>query len=88
MRLDKFLKNSRLIKRRTKAKDVADQGRVWLNGREVKPSHQIKTGDEITIQFGQKKITVLVNHVAESISKNEALHMYEIIKEESILDLT
>jgi len=54
MRLDKFLKVSRLIKRRTVAKDVSEQGRVWLNGREAKPSATVKVGDEIRIQFGQK----------------------------------
>ena len=54
MRLDKFLKVSRLIKRRTVAKDVSEQGRVLINGRESKPSSAVKIGDEITVQFGQK----------------------------------
>lgn len=58
MRLDKFLKVSRLIKRRTVAKDVSEQGRVLINGRESKPSSTVKIGDEITVQFGQKLVTV------------------------------
>ena len=60
MRVDKFLKVSRLIKRRTVAKDVSDQGRVLINGREAKPSSSVKLGDEITVQFGQKLVTVRV----------------------------
>lgn len=54
MRLDKFLKVSRLIKRRTLAKEVADQGRVWINGQQAKASSTVKIGDEIMIQFGPK----------------------------------
>ncbi len=54
MRLDKFLKVSRLIKRRTVAKDVSEQGRVVVNGREAKPSSAVKVGDEITVQFGTR----------------------------------
>ena len=84
MRLDKFLKVCRLIKRRTKAKDVADQGRVWLNGRDAKASHNIKIGDEIAIQFGQKKVTVVVNSTTETSNKDEAAQMYTILKEESM----
>ncbi len=60
MRIDKFLKVSRLIKRRTVAKDVSDQGRVWINGRDAKASTHVKVGDELSIQFGQKKVTIRV----------------------------
>lgn len=83
MRLDKFLKVSRLIKRRTVAKDVSDQGRVWINGKESKPSSTVKEGDELTIQFGQKTITVRVERTAETSRKDEAAGMYTLIKEES-----
>ena len=83
MRLDKFLKVSRLIKRRTVAKDVTDQGRVWLNGKEVKPSHAVKIGDEVTIRYGQKSVVVRVERIFESSRKDEAEQMYSIIKEES-----
>ncbi len=86
MRIDKFLKVSRLIKRRTKAKDVADQGRVWLNGRDAKASHQVKIGDELSIQFGQKKVTVQVNAITDSNHKADASLMYTLVKEEPIVE--
>ena len=82
MRLDKFLKVSRLIKRRTVAKDVSEQGRVWVNGREAKPSAKVKPGDELTVQFGQKLVTVRVDRIAESARKEDASEMYTILKEE------
>ncbi|CAM3098976.1 RNA-binding S4 domain-containing protein [Paenibacillus sediminis] len=85
MRLDKFLKVSRLIKRRTVAKDVSDQGRVLINGREAKPSSTVKVGDEITVQFGQKLVTVRVERLAESTKKEEASSLYTLVKEEPIL---
>lgn len=84
MRLDKFLKVSRLIKRRTVAKEVTEQGRVWLNGREAKPSASVKPGDELKIQFGQKLVTVRVERVADAARKEEAGEMYTILKEEGI----
>lgn len=84
MRLDKFLKVSRLIKRRTVAKDVSEQGRVWLNGREAKPGSRVKPGDELKIQFGQKLVTVRVERVSDTARKEEAGEMYTILKEEGI----
>jgi len=83
MRLDKFLKVSRLIKRRTVAKDVSEQGRVWLNGREAKPSSTVKLGDELTIQYGTKLVTVRVERLAESTRKEEAGGLYTLVKEET-----
>ncbi|MFD1988711.1 RNA-binding S4 domain-containing protein [Paenibacillus nicotianae] len=85
MRLDKFLKVSRLIKRRTVAKDVSEQGRVLLNGREAKPSATLKVGDEITVQFGQKLVTIQVERLADSTRKEEAATMYTLLKEEPIV---
>lgn len=82
MRLDKFLKVSRLIKRRTVAKEVTDLGRVWLNGREAKSSSKIKVGDELMIQFGQKNVSVRVEQISESARKDEASQMYTLLKEE------
>jgi len=82
MRLDKFLKVSRLIKRRTVAKDVSEQGRVWINGREAKPSSTVKVGDELTIRFGQKTVTVRVERLAETTRKDEAAALYTLIREE------
>ncbi|RKN65753.1 RNA-binding S4 domain-containing protein [Paenibacillus ginsengarvi] len=83
MRLDKFLKVSRLIKRRTVAKDVSDQGRIWINGREAKASSTVKVGDELVIRFGQKSVTVRVERLAETTRKEEAGEMYTVLKEES-----
>jgi ribosomal 50S subunit-recycling heat shock protein len=82
MRLDKFLKVSRLIKRRTVAKDVSEQGRVWINGREAKPSSTVKVGDELTVQFGHKFVTVRVEQLVETTRKDEAAGMYTVLKEE------
>jgi ribosomal 50S subunit-recycling heat shock protein len=83
MRLDKFLKVSRLIKRRTVAKDVSDQGRVLLNGREAKPGSTVKPGDLLEIRFGQRTLTVRVERTEESVRKEDAKDMYTILKEES-----
>ncbi|MUT67691.1 RNA-binding S4 domain-containing protein [Paenibacillus sp. NEAU-GSW1] len=82
MRLDKFLKVSRLIKRRTVAKDVSEQGRVWINGREAKASSTVKIGDELTIQYGQKNVTVRVERIAETTRKDEAGELYTLLREE------
>jgi ribosomal 50S subunit-recycling heat shock protein len=83
MRLDKFLKVSRLIKRRTVAKDVSDQGRVLLNGKEAKPSSVIKIGDVLDIQFGQRTLTVQVERLTESNRKEDILGLYTVLKEEA-----
>ncbi|AOL36131.1 MULTISPECIES: RNA-binding S4 domain-containing protein [Geobacillus thermoleovorans group] len=82
MRLDKFLKVSRLIKRRTLAKEIADQGRVWINGHVAKASSDVKVGDELTMQFGQKRVTVKVTDLKETTKKEEATGLYELIREE------
>lgn len=82
MRLDKFLKVSRFIKRRTLAKSVADQGRIKINGQVAKASTIVSKGDEIEIQFGQSLVTARVNDVKEIVRKNEAELLYTIIKEE------
>ncbi|RUS47257.1 RNA-binding S4 domain-containing protein [Cohnella sp. AR92] len=83
MRLDKYLKVSRLIKRRTVAKDVSDQGRVLLNGREAKPGSVVKAGDTLEIEFGQKTLTVRIERTADSAKKEDAEGMYTILKEEA-----
>ncbi|WP_338553831.1 RNA-binding S4 domain-containing protein [Paenibacillus sp. KS-LC4] len=82
MRLDKFLKVSRLIKRRTVAKDVSEQGRIWINGREAKASSAVKVGDELAIQYGQKTVTVRIERIAETTRKDEAGELYTVLKEE------
>jgi ribosomal 50S subunit-recycling heat shock protein len=72
MRLDKFLKVSRLIKRRTIANVACDAGRVALNGKPAKASATVKPGDQITIQFGNKEVKVEVLRVQETVRKEEA----------------
>jgi ribosomal 50S subunit-recycling heat shock protein len=86
MRLDKFLKISRLIKRRTVAKDVSEQGRVWVNGKEAKPANQIKVGDEITIRYGQKSITVRVEQLLDTTRKEDSETMYSVIHEQPLVN--
>ncbi|MFB7036649.1 RNA-binding S4 domain-containing protein [Bacillus altitudinis] len=82
MRLDKFLKVSRLIKRRTLAKEVADQGRISINDTQAKASSDVKEGDELQIRFGQKLVTVQVNELKDTTKKEEAAGMYTVLKEE------
>ena len=81
MRLDKFLKVSRIIKRRTVANEACDSSRFTVNGRPAKPSYDVKIGDELTIAFGAKQITVRVLEIRETTKKSESLGMYEIIAE-------
>lgn len=76
MRLDKYLKVSRLIKRRTVANEACDGQRVSVNGRIVKASYDVKTGDVIEIRFGQRTLKVEVLEVAETVSKADAAAMY------------
>ncbi|MEH7222931.1 RNA-binding S4 domain-containing protein [Bacillus sp. JJ1566] len=84
MRLDKFLKVSRLIKRRTLAKEVADQGRILINGLAAKASSNVKIGDELTIRFGQKIITVKIEDLQETTKKEDANKLYSVVKEEKV----
>lgn len=79
MRLDKFLKVSRLIKRRTIANEACDAGRVLVNGKTAKASATVKEGDEIEIQFGTKTVKVQVVDVQETTKKDEAKELYRYI---------
>lgn len=81
MRLDKFLKVSRIIKRRSVAKEIADQGRILINNRPAKSSSQVVAGDTLTIKLGNKTETVKVNQIVETTKKSEAENMYKIIDE-------
>ena len=81
MRLDKYLKVSRLIKRRTVANEACDSSRVTVNGKLVKPSYDVKIGDNITIAFGSKQVTVRVLDIRETTKKTESIGMYEVISE-------
>lgn len=82
MRLDKFLKISRLIKRRTMAKEVADQGRITINGNKAKAASIVEIGDELVIKFGQNVVTLKVMDLRENVKKDEAETLYKVIKEE------
>lgn len=84
MRLDKYLKVSRLIKRRTVANEACDSARVSVNGRQVKPSYDVKIGDLLTVAFGARKITVKVLDIRDTTKKTEAVGMYEVVSEELI----
>ena len=81
MRLDKFLKVSRLIKRRTLAKEVASANRILVNGALAKPSKELKIGDIITIEFGTKTVEVKVIDLNPTTKKSEATEMYEFVSE-------
>lgn len=76
MRLDKYLKVSRLIKRRTVANEACDAGRVLINDRPAKASAQVKEGDVLEIQFGSKAVRVEVLNVQETVKKEEAQELY------------
>lgn len=79
MRLDKFLKVSRLIKRRTVANEACDAGRVMVNGKPAKASMNVKVGDEIEILFGQKSVKVRVLDIQDTTKKDEAKDLFEYI---------
>ena len=79
MRLDKFLKGSRLIKRRTVANEACDAGRVMVNGKPAKASVNVKVGDEIEIMFGQKAVKVRVLNIQDTTKKEEAKDLFEYI---------
>lgn len=84
MRIDKYLKTSRILKRREAAKELALQGRIKVNGRVAKPSTEIEINDEIEIQFGTRILTVKVMDIQKQVSKQNAQLLFEIIKEEKV----
>ncbi len=79
MRLDKYLKVSRLIKRRTVANEACAAGRVTVNGKQAKPSADVKVGDEIGITFGNRAVRVKVLRIAETVGKDEAADLFEYL---------
>ena len=81
MRLDKFLKTSRIIKRRSVAKEVADKGRIQINGKLAKSSTSIKVGDQMQIQFGNRIVLYEIKELHESTKKEDAAQMYVILSE-------
>jgi ribosomal 50S subunit-recycling heat shock protein len=79
MRIDKYLKNSRIIKRRTVAKEACDQGRVLVNSHVAKPGTEVEVGDVIEIIFGTKPMKIKVEQVNEHVMKDDAKEMFSII---------
>ena len=79
MRIDKFLKVSRILKRRTVAREACDGGKVIINGKEVKPSHPVKEGDVVEIDYASGVLKFKVLAVKETVKKEEAKDLYEII---------
>ena len=82
MRLDKYLKVSRLIKRRTVANEACDNERVTVNGKVARASYEVKEGDVISIRFGQRTLTVEVVYIVENASKADAAAMYREVASE------
>ncbi len=81
MRLDKYLKVSRIIKRRTVANEACDSAKIEVNGRTAKASYNVKVGDVLTLTFGAKSLTVEVLEVAEHKSKDGASEMYRVLSQ-------
>lgn len=80
MRIDKYLKNSRIIKRRTIAKEACEKGRVFVNGKTAKPGTEVEIGDEIEIQFGDRALKIEVTQLTEHVKKDDAKEMFRIIQ--------
>ena len=86
MRLDKFLKVSRLIKRRTIAKEICDAGKIMINGRTAKASSEVAVGDTLELHFANRTMQVKIAKVSETVKTQEAAEMYEIVLEERLVD--
>ncbi|MBQ2698385.1 MAG: RNA-binding S4 domain-containing protein [Firmicutes bacterium] len=84
MRVDKYLKVSRLVKRRTDAKELCDAGRVQINGRPAKAGTEVQVGDKLSFTFGPRYLEVEVLIVAENVRAGDAATMYNVLKEERI----
>lgn len=84
MRIDKYLKVARILKRRVVAKELAEQERLYINDRVAKASSEIKVGDVITIVFGHRELKVRVLDVLEHVKKEEASLLYEVVDERKL----
>lgn len=80
MRIDKFLKVSRILKRRTLSREACEKGKVFVNGREVKPGHRVKAGDEVTLAFTGGAVRFRILETRETVKKDEAASLYEILE--------
>ncbi len=81
MRVDKYLKVSRLIKRRTVAKEACDLGRIQVNGRVVKAGHELKVGDVLQIELGTRRVRVEILEIREAVFRQEAVNLYRVIED-------
>lgn len=88
MRLDKFLKVSRIIKRRTLSKEMSEASRVKVNGKVAKPSTKLKIGDIIEIEFGRSILVVKVNELKDHVLKDDSHMLYDIIEEKKKEEVT
>ena len=79
MRIDKFLKVSRILKRRTVAKDAAAGGKILVNGKEVNPAYQLKVGDEVEVSFASGALRFRVKELRETVKKDDAQNLYEVL---------
>ncbi len=84
MRIDKYIKLTRIIKRRTLVKTLADNDRLLINGKIAKPSSKVAIGDEITILFGNKEVVLRIKDIIESTKKEDAPLMYELVSEKRV----
>lgn len=84
MRIDKYLKLTRLIKRRTIAKELLDRGIFLINGRVAKPSSEVNEGDVLTLQLGRHKLTVKVLKIVSYAKKDDSHDLYEVLKDEIV----
>ena len=82
MRIDKFLKVSRILKRRTLATEAAKAGKILVGNREVKPAYRLKVGDVVEIKFGTGSVKFIVNELKETVKKEDAVKMYTVIGED------
>lgn len=84
MRIDKYLKNARFIKRRTLAKDACDAGKILVNGKIAKPGTEVKATDVVSMRFGNKEIEIKITSTEEHVTKDGAKLLYEILSEKKI----
>lgn len=86
MRIDKYLKVSRILKRRTVSKEMAENDRIMINGKVVKPAHEVNPGDLVTVTYGRRQLTVRVLAVEEVKRKQDASDLYEVVEEKYLED--
>lgn len=86
MRVDKYLKTARILKRREAAKELALQGRIQINGRIAKPSTEVEVGDVLRLEFGYRILKIKILDIQKQVSKQNASLLFEILKEEKIDD--